>query len=227
MADLYIEVHTSLRENLKLSRLSKRLDVPEVHMVGHLVYLWLWALGCTGIEGEITKVSPEEMAIIMQYEGDATKLYEEMLACHWITKTDGKVFINDWNEYGGKVMARRDALAAYHRELRNKKKGIVPTDKPSVKPPVTTPVVADDRVLRIAKMWEEEMKRQATPNDLIEFGEWVKEYKDQPDSLFREVFSEMFSSDKYSVNYAVRVIDSKIKSNASKPKYREIEYKEL
>ncbi len=40
----WIEAHQSLRDHRKVPDMADRLDMPEAHVVGHLVYLWLWAL---------------------------------------------------------------------------------------------------------------------------------------------------------------------------------------
>ena len=74
--------------------------------VGHLHYLWWWALDFAQ-DGVLDKYDAEDIADAMQWEGDADQLVEALLSSGHIDDTDDSLVVHDWHDYAGKLLERR------------------------------------------------------------------------------------------------------------------------
>lgn len=101
----WIELHQGVRDNKKTMRLAKLLCVSKVASVGHLVFLWLWALdNCQ--DGDLSKLTDDEIADAAGWEGDPKLFVDSLKTAGWIDK--GTTELHDWFEYAGKLIAQRE-----------------------------------------------------------------------------------------------------------------------
>lgn len=115
---MYIELHQSLPRHPKLVRLASRLGVPRVQAAGHLTFLWLWCVDYAP-KGDVSKFGAPEIAAGAEWDGDPGSFVAALLETGWLDE-DGKV--HDWEEYGGKIRASREADAERKRVSRELKR---------------------------------------------------------------------------------------------------------
>lgn len=105
----WLQVHQELGRHPKIKRLSKALGVTTPTAIGHLLYLWWFALDYAQ-DGDISAFSPEEIAEAALWESDASKFLSAMTNCGFIdNSTDGMSAIHDWDDYAGALMDRLNA----------------------------------------------------------------------------------------------------------------------
>lgn len=123
----WIEYHTALRNHWKIKRLSVLLGVEYVTALGAISCLWLWAAECVK-DGCLTKFTDEEIQDASRF---AHKMYTicTLKECELIDK---KGRINDWKEYGLKLLESTRNRVRKHRELkRYGNVTVTPTNQPT------------------------------------------------------------------------------------------------
>lgn len=109
----WIESHQSLGRHPKLLRLANELGVDKVMAVGHLQYLWWWAMDYAK-DGDISRFSDFEVANASEWRGEPKTMSQALRNCSWID-ANGK--LHDWVEYAGHYMSNRTRQQRY-REKR-------------------------------------------------------------------------------------------------------------
>ncbi len=117
----WIESHQGLAAHPKTKKLIRRLAIPGPVIVGHLHYLWWWALDYAQ-DGEITQYDPFDIADACEWKGDAKELYEALIHSGFIDKHQDRYFIHDWYDYAGKLIEIRKKDAERKRKSRGKSK---------------------------------------------------------------------------------------------------------
>ena len=102
----WIESHQEVGRHPKTKKLARLLGVSLPAAVGHLHYLWWWALDFAQ-DGVLDKYDAEDIADAMQWEGDADQLVEALLSSGHIDDTDDSLVVHDWHDYAGKLLERR------------------------------------------------------------------------------------------------------------------------
>ena len=102
----WIESHQEVGRHPKTKKLARLLGVSLPAAVGHLHYLWWWALDFAQ-DGVLDKYDAEDIADAMQWEGDADQLVEALLSSGYIDDTDDSLVVHDWHDYAGKLLERR------------------------------------------------------------------------------------------------------------------------
>lgn len=131
---MWIESHQSLRKHPKTLRAARALGVCEVHLIGHLHCLWWWAMDYAP-DGDLSSYTDTDIAAAAEWDGDAAQFVAALRDAAKIGDRPGflemredRLHIHDWWEYGGKLIAKRDAEAARKRDTRRK------TDSPTTEP---------------------------------------------------------------------------------------------
>lgn len=65
----WIEAHQSLAESPKLMKLCKRLKIPHSQGIGHLFFLWWWALDHAP-DGDLSALGATGVARVVRWEGE-------------------------------------------------------------------------------------------------------------------------------------------------------------
>lgn len=115
----WLEAHQSLRDHRKVLDLAERLAIPEPHVAGHLMYLWLWAIDNApdGVLPESPRIT-ERAAGWTGHPGVFVQcLQESGFADEGV---NGRLHIHDWDEYAGKLMDRRESNAKRQKEWRER-----------------------------------------------------------------------------------------------------------
>lgn len=120
----WIESHQSLGTHKKLYRLAAELHITRAQAVGHLHYLWWWALD-NAPDGDLSGISDEVLADVSNFlEGRSHRFGKRLLSvcssfgtalrsAGWIG-TDGK--LHDWEDYAGKLIHAREIDRLRHRK---------------------------------------------------------------------------------------------------------------
>lgn len=121
----WIESHQEVGRHPKTKKLARLLGVSLPAAVGHLHYLWWWALDFAQ-DGVLDKYDAEDIADAMQWDGDADKLVEAMLSSGYIDRTDESLAIHDWRDYAGKLLERREKDR--ERKRKTEKSATIPKE---------------------------------------------------------------------------------------------------
>lgn len=117
----WIESHQGLAGHPKTKKLIRRLKSSGPVIVGHLHYLWWWALDFAQ-DGEITQYGHDDIADACEWKYDSTEFYEALIHAGFIEKKDDRYFIHDWYDYAGKLIEIRKKDAERKRNSRGKNK---------------------------------------------------------------------------------------------------------
>ena len=108
----WIESHQELGRHPKLLRLADRLGISKANAVGHLHYLWWWAMDFA-LEGNLTRFEPREIAEGCQWEGNAAEFIDALVEVGFLDResetndTPASLWLHDWEEYTSKFQRTR------------------------------------------------------------------------------------------------------------------------
>lgn len=114
----YVELHQAVFDHRKTIVAAERLNMPEVHLVGHLVALWSWCLD--NCQDGILPDSVRVVARGARWDGDPSAFLEALVLAGFVDVTDRGKVIHDWSEYGGKLIAKRRANAEKQSRYRER-----------------------------------------------------------------------------------------------------------
>ena len=117
----WIESNQEVGRHPKTKKLARILDVSVVTAVGHLHYLWWWALDFAQ-DGALSKFDEYDIADACMWEGDAKLLVDALIQVGFIDENESILSIHDWYEYAGRLIERRQSDAERKREEREKRK---------------------------------------------------------------------------------------------------------
>ena len=113
----YTESHQSLARHPKTLRLMRRLGTSRAETIGHLHMFWWWCLDYAP-DGDLTSFDNEELATAAEWEGDADTFANAMIDAGFVDDDDALRYVHDWQEYGGKLLRRKESNKERMRETR-------------------------------------------------------------------------------------------------------------
>ncbi len=125
----WIESHQELARHPKAKKLARLLCICVPQAVGHLHFLWWWALDYAQ-DGSLAQYDVEDIAEAAGWEGDAQEFVDALVNCGpgdsvgFIEKHETGLLIHDWYDYAGRLIGQRQHAAEQkrrHRELYNNK----------------------------------------------------------------------------------------------------------
>lgn len=105
----WIESHQSLGRHPKLFKLAGLLGIDKAQAVGHLHYLWWWALQYAS-SGDLSIFNNGEIAIAAEWPGDSKAFYGSLKESSWLDP-DGK--LHDWLDYAGQWLGAVARMKRY------------------------------------------------------------------------------------------------------------------
>jgi hypothetical protein len=123
---MWIELHDSTRDHPKVLKLAKRLGVPKVQALGHVISLWCWTLRMAA-DGDLRSFDVEDIEIAAEWEGAAGAFVEAAIAVRLLDKGRHGFLIHDWEDYSGSLKT-----AQRTREWRKRKEKTQETPKRDV-----------------------------------------------------------------------------------------------
>lgn len=165
----YIESYQELGRHPKVTRLSNILSISKVQSVGHLHYLWWWAMDFA-LDGDLSRFSYEEIADGAMWEGDATTFIDALIESRFLDTEP--LTIHDWSEYGGALIQRRKADAKRKSEERKRKREGCPADVQRTSTVCTEDVLVSEVKLSESKRSESAPARATSPT-LADCEKWM------------------------------------------------------
>ena len=124
----WLEIHQSIKDHRKVLAAADILDISPVHLMGHIISFWLWALDNTP-DGSLGAVSLKTIARAAQWDGNAEEFVVALTESGLVDRTDSGLFIHDWADYAGKLIDRRVADKERKRKTRAEaKQTAIPKD---------------------------------------------------------------------------------------------------
>ena len=110
----WIESHQSLGTHRKLMKLMRELHISDARAVGHLHFLWWWALDNTP-SGDLSALTADDVAVAAHWPKEAGGFFTALIDAGWIDdEGSGKLSLHDWEKYAGRL-ARQRALTLDQR----------------------------------------------------------------------------------------------------------------
>ena len=177
----WIESHQSLGRHPKTLRLARTLEITTAQAIGHLHYLWWWALDYAE-GGDLTDIEPDVLAIACDWQGDADVLLKALIKAGFVDNNADALTIHDWGAYTGRLVERRAQDRERKREAFQKSSAGVPaevrrssgvTDQPTNSVPTVTnkqtdvPLPQTEGATAPAKKRKPSLKLLEKPQDLL------------------------------------------------------------
>ena len=103
----WIESHQEVGRHPKTKKLARLLGVSLPAAVGHLHYLWWWALDFAP-SGTLEKFDEYDIADAVHWDGEPEKLVDALTDVGYLDRDgNGVLRIHDWGEYAGKLLEKR------------------------------------------------------------------------------------------------------------------------
>jgi hypothetical protein len=116
----WIEVHQSLVSHKKTMALCDALAIEPAHAVGHLVCLWTWSID-NAPHGDLSGVQPATIARAAGWPRNRTQqLLDALVQSGFLECADERLRIHDFEDYIGKLIARREANVLRTRAARSR-----------------------------------------------------------------------------------------------------------
>ena len=114
----WIQAHQHLRDHRKLLAAADELEIEPVHLLGHLISFWLWALD-NAPSGSLAEVNNRTIARAAQWNDEPNKLVDALTSTQWLDiQEDGNLMIHDWYDYAGKLIEQRESERERARQRR-------------------------------------------------------------------------------------------------------------
>ena len=102
----WIESHQELARHPKTKRFARSADISIPAAIGHLHLLWWWCMDYAP-DGNLSQWEASDIADAVHWESEPDKLLETLMESKFVDLVDGAVFVHDWADYGGRLMAIR------------------------------------------------------------------------------------------------------------------------
>lgn len=130
----WIESHQELRNHPKTKKAARLLRINEAQVIGHLHFLWWWAIDHAP-DGDISDYDVEEIIDAAGWTGKQDWI-AAMLDCGkagapgFLDRTaDGSLLIHDWWQYAGKLITKREQNAERVRHYRERNAHVTRTQR--------------------------------------------------------------------------------------------------
>ncbi|MBR1456856.1 MAG: hypothetical protein IJ594_06820, partial [Oscillospiraceae bacterium] len=116
----WIELHQTVRDHQKTLRLRERLRLRPSQAVGHLCFLWLWALD-NAPEGDLSGLPSVVLARAADFPLRRADAFVDALVEVGFLERDGaRLRIHDWEEYAGRYRELREKNRARQKRYRER-----------------------------------------------------------------------------------------------------------
>ena len=131
---IWIELHQEMTRHPKTLALAQTLRISRREAVGLLVDLWTWGIGCAGETGSLRGLSPEGIAMALDWPvRQAGKLVDALVSCGWFDREGEDYRLHDWEDYTGRLSERRRDAERKRTARKAAKAGLPGGEKPPEK----------------------------------------------------------------------------------------------
>ena len=103
----WIESHQELARHPKTKKLARLLGVSLPAAVGHLHFLWWWAMDYAQ-DGDLSRYDEADIADACGWDGDPAVMVRALVDSGFLDSTDDGLTIHDWHEYAGRLIEKRE-----------------------------------------------------------------------------------------------------------------------
>ncbi len=122
-------------ELLKFRKLQRRLKIGKAHCVGLLELLWIETQR-QAPRGDIGKFSNEDIAVLLEWEGDPDDLVAALVDYGWLDEcSENRLIVHDWPEHAPRYVHGIVAKIGGFLSPRLQSPTIVPDCSPGLTPP--------------------------------------------------------------------------------------------
>lgn len=111
----WIESNQEIGRHPKTKKLARLLDISAVTAIGHLHYLWWWALDFAQ-DGYIGKYDEFDIAEACLWVGDHQSFVDALIQAGFVDKTESGLLIHDWFDYAGRLIIQKDIKKEKNKE---------------------------------------------------------------------------------------------------------------
>lgn len=113
----WIESHQELGRHPKTRKAARLLGISAPTMVGHLHYLWWWAMDFAQ-NGDLAETDAADICEGAMWEGDPVLFLGTLADVGFLDREGDAYHLHDWQEYAGKLIERRRIDAERKRSER-------------------------------------------------------------------------------------------------------------
>lgn len=114
----WIESHQELGAHPKTQKLARLLGISRPAAVGHLQFLWWWAMDYAQ-DGALDRFEPIDIAIGGEWDGEPEAFLDALIRAGFVDEEGAGLRIHDWDEYAGRLLEKRRQDADRKRRARN------------------------------------------------------------------------------------------------------------
>lgn len=120
----WLEAHQDLRDHPKTKRAARALGISRPQMIGHLLCMWWWCLDYAE-NGDLGDFDAADIADAAEWEGDPEHFVTALIDCGPADRAgflvnDNGLRVNDWSQYGGKYITKRNQGRDRQRTYRER-----------------------------------------------------------------------------------------------------------
>jgi hypothetical protein len=115
----WIESHQTLGQHPKTRKLARLLNISVPTAVGHLQFLWWWAMDYAP-DGSLERFEDADIADAMLWEGNAEALVDALRVAGFVDVNQ----IHDWDTYVGRLLDKKAANAERARVSRERARDV-------------------------------------------------------------------------------------------------------
>lgn len=125
----FIASHQTLGRHPKLLRLASKLNIHKAQAVGHLQYLWWWALDYAP-SGDLSALSQSEISIASEWPGETSLFRDSLIECGFL---DSNGMIHDWKDHSGNLMNAREWKKKRDRDYQLRRRQKIANDSLTIR----------------------------------------------------------------------------------------------
>lgn len=122
----WIESHQGLARHPKTKKLARILDVSLPASVGHLHFLWWWAMDYAA-DGDLSRYDSGDLADACGWEGESQHIVNALIHSGFLEERHEGLFIHDWDDYAGRLLDKRKQNAERKRMSRGRHADVTET----------------------------------------------------------------------------------------------------
>jgi hypothetical protein len=93
----WVESHQELGRHPKTRKLARSLGISVPCAVGHLHFMWWWAMDFAQ-DGDLSRYDVEEIAEGGMWEGDASAFVAALVSAGFVEREGERQWLHDWGE---------------------------------------------------------------------------------------------------------------------------------
>lgn len=115
---MWIELHQAVPNHRKTLHVADELGMAPIHVTGHLVGLWLWALD--NAPDGVLRASVRTIARAAQWEGDPQAFIQALVRAEYLDETENAYAIHDWADYTGRLLELKERTRQTNRQRQRR-----------------------------------------------------------------------------------------------------------